>query len=134
MAGRFITIGRASGADIRLSDTSISRRHAKAHLEEGGAAVTVIDDGSMNGCWRVDKGRRVRFTHETFGPAERLFFGHVEVSAGQLIAALRRQERSEAARAMPRIGVAIMRRQVRSDAAASPRRRSDDTPVMPGRG
>jgi pSer/pThr/pTyr-binding forkhead associated (FHA) protein len=49
-------IGRRSGADIVLDDSSVSRRHALV-LERGGAPV-IADDRSLNGVYV--NGRRVR--------------------------------------------------------------------------
>jgi hypothetical protein len=49
-------LGRGAEADVRLSDTGVSRIHAEVRLE--GDAVTVADRGSTNGT--VVNGRRVR--------------------------------------------------------------------------
>jgi pSer/pThr/pTyr-binding forkhead associated (FHA) protein len=54
--GRLTRIGRRSGADIVLDDTTVSRRHALV-LERGGAPV-IADDRSLNGVYV--NGRRVR--------------------------------------------------------------------------
>ena len=41
------TIGRASEAEVRLSDTSVSRRHAE--VRPTGDGWTIVDLGSTNG-------------------------------------------------------------------------------------
>ena len=43
------TIGRHPDSDIFLDDVTVSRRHAEFHLESG--AVTVVDNGSLNGSY-----------------------------------------------------------------------------------
>jgi hypothetical protein len=40
-------LGRGTDADVRLTDTGVSRRHAELHLEEG--RVTIVDLQSTNG-------------------------------------------------------------------------------------
>jgi pSer/pThr/pTyr-binding forkhead associated (FHA) protein len=40
-------LGRGADADVRLTDTGVSRRHAELHLEDG--AVTIVDLQSTNG-------------------------------------------------------------------------------------
>jgi pSer/pThr/pTyr-binding forkhead associated (FHA) protein len=47
--GRLTRIGRRSGADIVLDDTTVSRRHALV-LDRGGGAV-IADDRSLNGVY-----------------------------------------------------------------------------------
>src|SRR5262245_61980907 len=42
-------IGSGTGADLRLSDASISRDHLHVSLEVGG--VRIVDTGSKNGTW-----------------------------------------------------------------------------------
>src|SRR5262245_44300341 len=42
-------IGSGDGADLRLTDPSVSREHLRLRLEEDG--VRVEDDGSKNGTW-----------------------------------------------------------------------------------
>jgi hypothetical protein len=44
--GATVTIGRASNADVKIDDGSVSRRHAELHL---GAKPTIVDLGSQNG-------------------------------------------------------------------------------------
>ena len=44
---RITTIGRGADADVRLSDTGVSRLHAEVRVEPGG--VVVADRGSTNG-------------------------------------------------------------------------------------
>lgn len=43
-----VTIGRASGADVRLPDASVSTRHASLRVE-GSGRVVLLDHGSTNG-------------------------------------------------------------------------------------
>jgi pSer/pThr/pTyr-binding forkhead associated (FHA) protein len=54
--GRLTRIGRRTGADIVLDDSTVSRRHALV-LEREGAPV-IADDRSLNGVYV--NGRRVR--------------------------------------------------------------------------
>jgi hypothetical protein len=49
-----LTIGRATDATVRVSDTSVSRRHAE--IRPAGGGWTVVDLGSTNGT-RVNGGR-----------------------------------------------------------------------------
>lgn len=44
-----VTVGRREDCDIVLSDSSISRRHARLELHRG--RYTIIDEGSTNGTW-----------------------------------------------------------------------------------
>jgi len=61
-------IGRAQGAEIRLADTGVSRRHAEIHVEHGYATVT--DLGSTNGTFV--NGRRVDQRNLEHGDAIRV--------------------------------------------------------------
>ena len=47
-AGGTVAIGRATDADVRIEDQSISREHATLHLSE---PLTIEDLGSANGTW-----------------------------------------------------------------------------------
>jgi hypothetical protein len=58
LEARTTVLGRGAEADVRLSDTGVSRRHAELRLE--GDQVTVVDLGSTNGT--VVNGRRVERT------------------------------------------------------------------------
>ena len=51
-----VVVGRAQDADLRLSDTGVSRRHLEIHLDAAGAP-SVVDLGSTNGT--TVNGRRV---------------------------------------------------------------------------
>jgi predicted nucleic acid-binding Zn-ribbon protein len=42
-------VGRSLTAEIRLDDSTVSRRHALLVLEDDGATVRVLDDRSLNG-------------------------------------------------------------------------------------
>lgn len=44
-----VTIGRSSENDVVISDTQVSRRHARIILDEG--SVTIEDAGSLNGTY-----------------------------------------------------------------------------------
>lgn len=52
---RVTVLGRGADADVRLSDTGVSRIHAEVQLE--GDTVTVVDRGSTNGT--TVNGRRI---------------------------------------------------------------------------
>jgi pSer/pThr/pTyr-binding forkhead associated (FHA) protein len=54
--GRLTRIGRRTGADIVLDDSTVSRRHALVLEREGGPVIA--DDRSLNGVYV--NGRRVR--------------------------------------------------------------------------
>jgi pSer/pThr/pTyr-binding forkhead associated (FHA) protein len=59
--GDVVVVGRGSEADIRVNDSTVSRRHAR--FERVGAYVWVSDAGSANGIWVAGKRvtrRRVR--------------------------------------------------------------------------
>ncbi|MCA1722009.1 MAG: FHA domain-containing protein [Actinobacteria bacterium] len=43
-----IVLGRGTEADVRLTDTGVSRSHAELHLDPAGA-VTIVDRHSTNG-------------------------------------------------------------------------------------
>jgi diguanylate cyclase (GGDEF)-like protein len=61
VAGQPMTIGRATDADISLSDVaSVSRHHARLHYQDDGSVV-LEDLGSTNGTW-IDEGR-IRGVH-----------------------------------------------------------------------
>ena len=55
----FTRIGRGFGADVRLDDPTVSRRHAL--ISRNGDEVTVLDDHSLNGVFV--NGDRVDFRH-----------------------------------------------------------------------
>jgi len=56
--GDAITIGTADGADLRLTDPTVSRYHAELRRDDRG--IVVVDTGSTNGTWvgavRIDRG------------------------------------------------------------------------------
>ncbi len=47
ITGRVTVVGRGAGADLRLDDPGVSRRHAELRLEND--AVRIVDTGSTNG-------------------------------------------------------------------------------------
>jgi hypothetical protein len=47
LAGATLTIGRATDATVRVTDTSVSRRHAE--IRPAGGGWTIVDLGSTNG-------------------------------------------------------------------------------------
>jgi hypothetical protein len=49
LEGEVVRIGRGLGADLRLDENSVSRRHAIIDASEG--AVRVLDDRSSNGTY-----------------------------------------------------------------------------------
>jgi pSer/pThr/pTyr-binding forkhead associated (FHA) protein len=76
-------VGRVSSSDIVLDDNSISRRHARLRLLDGGARLEVFDLRSANGTFI--NGERAKL--EVCGPGDKLRFGdllfRVEWAAGQ---------------------------------------------------
>jgi pSer/pThr/pTyr-binding forkhead associated (FHA) protein len=50
--GGQLTVGRASGCDLRLDDPKVSRQHAT--LEPLDSALLVYDHASLNGTWVND--------------------------------------------------------------------------------
>lgn len=69
-----VVLGRGAEADVRLSDTGISRRHAEVRLD-GAQAAQVVDLGSTNGT-RVN-GARV--TTSPLADGDRLGLGSTEL-------------------------------------------------------
>ncbi|MGK5530022.1 FHA domain-containing protein [Streptomyces sp. URMC 129] len=67
-----LTIGRAPGSGLRLSDASVSRHHAR--LRGTGTGWLLSDLGSANGTWV--NGRRVADTVPV-GPGDQVRFGAV---------------------------------------------------------
>lgn len=67
-------LGRGAAADVRLSDTGVSRIHAEVRLE--GAVATLADRGSTNGT--ILNGRRVSTAVLTDGDV-------IEVGASRLV-------------------------------------------------
>lgn len=68
VATRRVLIGQSPACDVRLSDRSVSRRHAALESDPGG--VRLVDLGSRNGTW---VGRlRVRDTYVSDGEVVRL--------------------------------------------------------------
>ena len=57
--GEEVVIGRDDGAQLRLADLTVSKRHARVAVDEAGA-VSVLDLGSTNGT--AVNGRQVRRT------------------------------------------------------------------------
>jgi pSer/pThr/pTyr-binding forkhead associated (FHA) protein/tetratricopeptide (TPR) repeat protein len=64
-------VGRVAGNDIILDDNSISRRHARLRLVDGGARVEVFDLRSANGTFI--NGERTKL--DACGPGDKLRFG-----------------------------------------------------------
>jgi ABC transport system ATP-binding/permease protein len=64
-------VGRVTGNDIILDDSSISRRHARLRLVDGGARLEVFDLRSANGTFI--NGERTRL--DACGPGDKLRFG-----------------------------------------------------------
>jgi pSer/pThr/pTyr-binding forkhead associated (FHA) protein len=64
-------VGRVAGNDIVLDDNSISRRHARLRLVDGGARVEVYDLRSANGTFI--NGERTKL--DACGPGDKLRFG-----------------------------------------------------------
>jgi DNA-binding NtrC family response regulator len=73
VATRRVLIGQSPACDVRLSDRSVSRRHAALESDSGG--VRLVDLGSRNGTW---VGRlRIRDTY--VGDGELVRFGDANV-------------------------------------------------------
>jgi pSer/pThr/pTyr-binding forkhead associated (FHA) protein len=64
-------VGRVAGNDIILDDSSISRRHARLRLVDGGARLEVFDLRSANGTFI--NGERTKL--DACGPGDKLRFG-----------------------------------------------------------
>lgn len=67
--GPTLVVGRTSEADIRLTDATVSRRHAELRVVAGG--VTVEDLGSVNGVFI----NRVRVRGGAVAPGDSIAFG-----------------------------------------------------------
>jgi len=72
--GEAVLIGRDEGAQLRLNDLTVSKRHASIEMDETGA-ITVLDLGSTNGT--AVNGRSVRRT--ALRPGDHLEVGAVSL-------------------------------------------------------
>jgi DNA-binding CsgD family transcriptional regulator len=66
-----LSVGRSSGCDLVVTDSSVSRRHAEVCIDDSG--IWVRDLGSLNGTY-VD-GKRIETS--TVTPGQQLSFGKV---------------------------------------------------------
>ena len=88
---RTFVVGRDVGCDVRLDDTSVSRRHAEVLLVSGGR-LYVTDRATTNGTFVLD-GTDWRAVRQSYvKPDGRIRFGDVEMSTGRLMALLPRDD------------------------------------------
>ncbi|CAN5921947.1 hypothetical protein BH11MYX4_BH11MYX4_69180 [soil metagenome] len=73
VATRRVLIGQSPACDVRLSDRSVSRRHAALESDSGG--VRLVDLGSRNGTWVG----RLRIRDAYVGDGELVRFGDANV-------------------------------------------------------
>ena len=71
LEGQVIHIGRGLSADVRLDDSTVSRKHAVIVRRDDD--VVILDDRSMNGTWV--NGERV--TEAVLGDGDELLLGRV---------------------------------------------------------
>ena len=85
MAFQTLTIGRRRGADIRLTDGSVSRVHAEVTMT-GDGRYFLIDCGSLRGTWtKAGSGEWVRHRQGYVEAASSVRFGRCETRLGKLV-------------------------------------------------
>ncbi len=94
-------IGRSSGNDIVIEDTSVSRNHAD--IEDLGAGKYRLRDHGSTGGTQVDSGAGWIAIEDTIvKPGDNLRFGDVEISVSELATALSDHAEAEADPDIPR--------------------------------
>ena len=84
-------VGRDRQCDVRLDDSSVSRRHAEVVPLSGGR-LYVTDRATTNGTLILDGGDWQKIRQAILDPAGRVRFGDHEMSAGQLGALCQRHD------------------------------------------
>ena len=84
MGYRVLKVGRSPQADIRLDDTSVSRRQAYLIVEDDGG-LYVVDRSSTNGTWIADDDTWERVERRAVTPEDRLRFGDVAFTVRALL-------------------------------------------------
>ena len=89
---RKITIGRDPACDVALADATVSSRHAELSFLPGDKLL-LTDCKSRNGTYLQSPGGHERRVHqELVSPQDRLRFGDVRLTLGDILEAVRRDE------------------------------------------
>ena len=89
------TIGRDKDCDVPIADESVSRIHAELTVLEGGKLL-LADRASSNGTSILHGGAARRIDRTYVSPADRVQFGSVVLSVGELIEAIQAKARQSA--------------------------------------
>lgn len=92
MGFRTLSIGRRRDADIRLTDTSVSRVHAEVTMS-GDGRYFLVDCGSLRGTWsRSDDGKWNRHRQGYVDASSPVRFGRFETRLHDLALSNRRAD------------------------------------------